>query len=77
MTEPADRTAGHLSNMNTPSLPNSSARRPAFRVICAWCQQDIEGTQPAENLTGDSHGICAPCARRHFGCELELVACAA
>jgi hypothetical protein len=52
-----------------------SSQRPAFRVVCAWCEQPIEGTTPdASTLTGTSHGICPPCARRHFGLDLESLA---
>jgi hypothetical protein len=58
------------------ALPNPpptaiASSRPAFRVICAWCEQPIESAKPATGLTMTSHGICAPCARRHFGLDLE------
>jgi hypothetical protein len=52
--------------------------RPAIRVLCAWCDQDIPQTKPAAApLTATSHGICKPCALRHFGFELETMADAA
>jgi len=52
-----------------------SGSRPAFRVVCAWCEQSIEQAKPVgASLSGTSHGICAPCARRHFGVDLEAVA---
>jgi hypothetical protein len=59
--------------MNTfpTSLPTLKVRRPAFRVICAWCQQDIRSVHPDEQLTADSHGICPPCARRYFEIDIE------
>jgi hypothetical protein len=54
-----------------PNLESSRVRsRPAFRVLCAWCEQTIECAKPSTGLTGTSHGICAPCARRHFGLDL-------
>jgi len=54
------------------SLP---ASRPVFRVLCAWCEQPIEQARPvAASLTGTSHGICTPCAQRHFGLDLESLA---
>ncbi|MEP6671924.1 MAG: hypothetical protein ABJF10_22370 [Chthoniobacter sp.] len=54
------------------SLPGG---RPAFRVLCAWCEQPIEQTTPvAASLSGTSHGICAPCAQQHFGLDLERIA---
>ena len=33
------------------------------RMICAWCDADL-GPSDTEL---DSHGICEPCRRRHFG----------
>ncbi|MDR3404627.1 MAG: hypothetical protein P4L99_19145 [Chthoniobacter sp.] len=51
------------------------ASRPVFRVVCAWCEQAIEQAKPAAaSLSGTSHGICAPCARQHFGLDLEVMA---
>jgi hypothetical protein len=56
----------------TSTLPNRAAgSRPAFRILCAWCEQVIDKAQPAAGLSGASHGICLPCARRHFGLDLE------
>jgi hypothetical protein len=49
-------------------LPGS---RPVFRVLCAWCEQPIPQAHSTATLSGTSHGICQPCARRHFGLELE------
>lgn len=48
--------------------------RPAFRVLCAWCEQPIHQATPAATaaLTRTSHGICKPCALQHFGLDLEL-----
>ncbi len=59
--------------MNThPNHPRPETNpRPAFRVLCAWCDSTIESARPATGLTADSHGICGPCARRHFGFDLE------
>jgi hypothetical protein len=56
---------------NTPQNDAHTSSRPAFRVVCAWCEQDIESAPPAPGLTGTSHGICAACALRHFGLDLE------
>jgi hypothetical protein len=57
------------------SLPGS---RPAFRVLCAWCEQPIKQVKPAATvstaaLTRTSHGICKPCALLHFGFDLETL----
>jgi hypothetical protein len=59
-----------------PIQPESSvASRPAFRVLCAWCEQTIERKSSADgSLTGNSHGICVPCAWQHFGVDLESIA---
>ena len=50
------------------SLPG---KRPVFRVLCAWCEQVLESAKPAEDLTGNSHSICPPCALRYFGLNLD------
>jgi len=60
-------------NPHPTSLSSDSASRPSFRVICAWCDQSIDHEPPASGLSADSHGICPPCARRHFGVILESV----
>jgi len=54
------------------SLPGS---RPAFRVLCAWCEQPIKQAKPAATttLSRTSHGICKPCALLHFGLNLETL----
>lgn len=59
-----------------PTQPKSSVNtRPAFRMLCAWCEQTIEPKTPViGSLTGDSHGICVPCARLHFGLDLAAIA---
>ncbi|EDY16198.1 hypothetical protein CfE428DRAFT_6302 [Chthoniobacter flavus Ellin428] len=59
-----------------PIQPKSSVHsRPSFRMLCAWCEQTIErNNPPAGPLMGNSHGICAPCARQHFGLDLEAIA---
>jgi hypothetical protein len=59
------------SNASTAQNEASPNRRPAFRVVCAWCEQPLKSAKPATGLTATSHGICAPCARRHFGLDLE------
>lgn len=50
--------------------------RPAFRVLCAWCEQPIQKGMPTPSgtLTRTSHGICKPCALLHFGLDLDLPA---
>jgi hypothetical protein len=50
----------------------SLARGSIVRLRCAWC-----GLEPAANaeLPRDaavSHGICRPCAQRHFGIDPVL-----
>jgi hypothetical protein len=63
--------------MIVPRTPKNSrlVGRPAFRVLCAWCEEPIEQTRPAAGpLKGTSHGICAPCARRYFGLNLDVIA---
>jgi hypothetical protein len=83
MAELASNPAGHPNKMiaMSPSPSSLANSRPAFRVLCAWCEQPIEQARPATGLTGTSHGICAPCARQHFGLDLESLtdrsACAA
>jgi hypothetical protein len=69
-----NQTAASPMNMIATQLPQCSrpASRPAFRVLCAWCEQPIEQATARERLTGNSHGICVPCARRYFGVELEF-----
>jgi len=62
-------------NLYLTSTPSDSGSRPAFRVICAWCDQTIARDEQLSGLTADSHGICPPCARRHFGVNLESVVC--
>jgi len=52
------------------SAPGSNSR-PAFRVICAWCQQELAAAPAPQALTGTSHGICPSCALQHFGLRLE------
>ncbi len=54
------------------SLPGS---RPAFRVLCAWCEQPIKQSKAATTaaLSRTSHGICKPCALLHFGLNLETL----
>jgi hypothetical protein len=59
------------ANASTQQNEASTSSRPVFRVLCAWCEQLLESATPAAGLTGTSHGICAPCALRHFGLDLE------
>jgi len=59
-----------MTVMQTPPCSLNSSR-PVFRVLCAWCDQPIEQARRDAGLSGTSHGICAPCARRHFGIDLE------
>lgn len=71
-----DQHRGLLSKMSAIQIPQHSFpdSRPVFRVVCAWCKQSIDGVPPPAGLTGDTHGICQPCARQHFGIELRPVA---
>jgi hypothetical protein len=75
MAKLANNPAGHPhpmnANSNAPQNDASSDRRPGFRVLCAWCEQLLEPATSTAGLTGTSHGICAPCALRHFGLDLE------
>jgi hypothetical protein len=59
--------------MQTPATAANNSR-PVFRVLCAWCDQPIEQARRDATLSGTSHGICVPCARRHFGLDLESLA---
>lgn len=59
-----------MNARQTPSYSRDSSR-PVFRVLCAWCDQPIEQARRDAGLSGNSHGICASCARRHFGLDLE------
>jgi len=40
-----------------------------LRVICAWCDDEIQSGSPPENPPQTSHGICRSCAARYFGME--------
>ena len=59
-------------NINIIPTPTRSfpQPRPAFRVVCAWCEQDMPESRTSQPLTGTSHGICPSCALRHFGVRL-------
>ncbi len=58
--------------MQIPQSPLPGTR-PVFRVLCAWCEEPIRQSRPSPTLSGTSHGICVPCARRHFGLELDQI----
>ena len=73
MAELANNPAGRLIHMIAMQIPQrpASGSRPVFRVLCAWCERPIQPPVPPERLTGNSHGICIPCARQYFGMELD------
>jgi len=60
-------TPNFIRSLSTPG----SHSRPVFRVICAWCEQDMAASPAAQALTSTSHGICPSCALQHFGLRLE------
>jgi hypothetical protein len=61
------------NDSNIPQNTASASSRPVFRVLCAWCEQLLEPATTTAGLTGTSHGICSPCALRHFGLDLEAL----
>jgi hypothetical protein len=34
-----------------------------MRLICAWCQEELPGSTPSEEI---SHGICEGCEKIYF-----------
>jgi hypothetical protein len=44
--------------------------RPEFRVVCAWCEEELRPAPPGGKAAATSHGICPSCAARYFGLAL-------
>ena len=50
--------------------PKDPSDHEPFHVVCAWCKGTLPRRAREDALDGVSHGICRPCASRHFGVEL-------
>jgi len=46
------------------------ARTSVVRLRCAWCGVEPASSADVPKDAKISHGICRPCAQRHFGVDL-------
>lgn len=72
---------GHTENMlKTAPGPSKGFAPEDFRILCAWCREEMRPNSPSSAVSGpvpESHGICVPCALR-LGLppeRLQQVAC--